>query len=156
MTQIKSWLSISNEGYKNSYELIIKLSKCNMVEQGRKFLVNRRKQVPSTMKYFIGLVLGMACFEILCYLLKYILYQKLEHCIVKLLIKSKDGIWKNIRNNAVIFLVLFLLKCSRIYGGKSCDMLVVVDETLFVSFNRDVGTDEEIGFSGIHLFKLMP
>jgi len=39
-----------------------------------------------------------------------------------------------------LVLVLFLLKFSRIYGGKSCDMLVVVDETLFVSFNRDVGT----------------
>ena len=33
-------------------------------------------------------------------------------------------------------------------------MLVVVDETLFVSFNRDVGTDVEKGFSENHLFKV--
>ena len=68
-------------------------------------------------------------------------------------IKLKAGIWY-IQNNAMLFLVLFLLKFSRIYGGKSCDMLVVVDETLFVSFNRDVGTDVEKGFSGNHLFKV--
>ena len=98
------------------------------------------------MKYFIGLVLGMACFE-LCYISLF--------CIrIFDNIKLKAGIWY-IQNNAMIFLVLFLLKCSRIYSGKSCDMLVVVDETLFVSFNRDVGKDMEIGFSGNHLFKLM-
>ena len=92
------------------------------------------------MKYFIGLVLGMACFELLCYI-------SLSFIRIFDSIKLKAGIWY-IQNNALLFLVLFLLKFSRIYGGKSCDMLVVVDETLFVSFNRDVGTDVEKGFSG--------
>ena len=98
------------------------------------------------MKYFIGLVLGMACFELLCYI-------SLFFIRIFDSIKLKAGIWY-IQNNAMLFLVLFLLKFSRIYGGKSCDMLVVVDETLFVSFNRDVGTDVEKGFSGNHLFKV--
>ena len=92
------------------------------------------------MKYFIGLVLGMACFELLCYI-------SLFFIRIFDSIKLKAGIWY-IQNNAMLFLVLFLLKFLRIYGGKSCDMLVVVDETLFVSFNRDVGTDVEKGFSG--------